>query len=79
VWWAAKGAYVPSKSRLRAFGVDRLEVGVKGSYADDADEKLVPAEGHDMDWLHMLKLSSMSNRKSDSNCMVKIIDGSSCL
>lgn len=63
---------MPSKSRLSSFGVDRREVGVKGSYADDADEKLVAAEGHDMDWLHMLKLSSMSNRKSDSNCMVMI-------
>lgn len=28
------------------------------------------ADGHDMDWLHMLKPSSMSNRNSDSNCIV---------
>lgn len=42
-------AYAPSKSRLSSFGVERRDVGVKGSYADDVDEKLVPADGHDMD------------------------------
>lgn len=56
--------------------MDRREVGVKGSYTeDDADEKLVPLEGTDMGWLHMLKLSSMSNLKSDSNCMATMTDG----
>lgn len=33
----------------------------------------MPDEGIDMGWLHMLKLSSMSNRKSDSNCMVMVM------
>ena len=45
-------------------------MGVNGSYAEEADEKLVLTDGQDMDWLDMLKPSSMSNRNSDSNCMV---------
>lgn len=46
----AKGAYeAPSKSSVSALGVDRRDVGVKGSYAEDADEKLVPADGQAMD------------------------------
>lgn len=49
---------------------------MKGSYADEADEKLVDVEGQDMGWLHRLKLSSMSNRKSDSNCILMMIKGS---
>lgn len=68
LWLAAKA---PSRSKANSLGVERLEVlGVKTSYADDAEEKLVVVEGHDMDWLHMLKPSSMSNLKSDSNCIL---------
>jgi hypothetical protein len=56
-------------------GDERLELGVKGSHADDADEKLVDVEGHDMAWLAMPKLSFMLNLKSDSNCMLDGVDG----
>ena len=35
----------------------------------------MPVDGHDMSWLHMLKPSSMSNRKSDSNCILVFEDG----
>jgi hypothetical protein len=69
--WLLLKEQEPSKSRVRALGVERRELGVKGSYAEEAEEKLVVVEGHDMDWL-MLKPSSMSNRNSGSNCMVMI-------
>lgn len=68
-----KGAQAPSNSRLSSFGVERRELGVKGSYADEAEEKLVVVDGHDMDWLHMLLKLSTSNRNSDSYCIVTVV------
>lgn len=47
---------------------------MNGSQAEEADEKLVPADGQAMACEYMLKLSSMSNRKSDSNCIVVAIE-----
>lgn len=39
----------PSRSKASSLGVDRREVpGVKASYADEAEEKLVVVEGQDM-------------------------------
>jgi hypothetical protein len=64
----------PSKSSWSSFGVDRREVGVKGSYEEEADEKLVPVEVHGMAWLPKPKLSSMSNLKSESNCIVAMLE-----
>jgi hypothetical protein len=69
-WEPAKEAQWPSNSRLSSFGVDRLELGVKGSYAEEAEEKLVEVEGHDMPWLDKLKLSFMLNLKSESYCIL---------
>lgn len=72
-WLAAKA---PSRSKDSSLGVDRREVlGVKASYADEAELKLVVVEGQDMDWLHMLKPSSMSNLKSESNCILIFLTG----
>jgi hypothetical protein len=63
---------VASNAKLKALDGDGLDLGVSGSYAYAADQKLASLEGQDKDGLPTLKLSSMSIQRSASNCTLKI-------